>query len=72
MRSIIWDTVEHRPRCPVPFGEHEHVTFAQGVDRLLQLGPVLCVLAAGLLPVDLVAPLRAESTELTVQVLMRR
>ena len=65
------DTIEHRPGCPVPFGEHEYVTLAEGVDCFLQLGPVLGGLAAGFRAVDRVAALGAENTELSIQVLMR-
>src|SRR5215472_2298718 len=37
--------IHHRPGGAVPFGDHEHITPAERIDRLLQLRPALGRLA---------------------------
>jgi hypothetical protein len=64
--------IHHRPGSAVPFGHDEHITRAERVDGLLQLRPALDRLARCLLAVDFMAPLRAQGSDLQVQVLGAR
>jgi hypothetical protein len=66
------DAVHQAARGPVPFRQHQHTLGRQGVDGLLELGPVLNVLAGGLLFEDLVTAFSPQRGNLPVEVLIDR
>jgi hypothetical protein len=66
------DAVHQRPSAAIPFRQHEDVIGAELVDGLLELGPVLHVLAGGLLAQDLCAALGPECGDLAIEVLRKK
>ena len=64
------DTVHHRPRCPVPFGQYQHVAGAKRIDSLFQFRAVPHLLSRRLLSIDIIASDGAQGSDLTIKVLM--
>jgi hypothetical protein len=64
--------VHHGSRGAVRSDEHQHIRWAEYVDRTLELRPALDVFAGGLLGVEASAAGGTKSAELAIKMLMDR